>query len=80
MVKETVHILIQFLTWFIIVGAFLTWIPPRSRNWFIWKLIDLTGKILRPLRLIIPPIGGIDISPIVAIIALQLIDNIIRGM
>ncbi len=80
MVKEVIHILIEFLTWFIIIGALLSWIPPHSRNRLIWKIIDLTDRILRPIKALIPPIGGIDISPIVAIIILQIIDSIIRGL
>jgi YggT family protein len=79
-VKEIIHILIKFLTWFIIIGALLTWIPPRSRSRLIWKIIDLADRILRPIRALIPPIGGIDISPIVAIIILQIIDSIVRGL
>ncbi|WP_163328238.1 YggT family protein [Desulfurobacterium thermolithotrophum] len=80
MVKEIVHILIEFTIWFIIIGTLLTWIPPRSRNTTVWKIIDLTEKFLRPIRSFVPPIGGIDISPIVAIIVLQIIDSIIRRL
>ena len=80
MVKEVIHTLIEFLTWFIIVGALLTWVPLHKRNRFIWKVISLTDKILKPIRTLVPPIGGIDISPIVAIIILQIIDSIVRGL
>ena len=80
MVKEIIHILIRFLTWFIIIGALLTWVPLHKRNRLIWKVINLTEKILKPIRTFIPPIGGIDISPIVAIIILQIIDSIVRGL
>jgi len=77
-VREIVHYIIQFLVWFIIVGALLTWIPPCKRNRLIWKIIDLTDEILSPIRRLVPPFGGIDISPIVAIIILELIDNFVR--
>ncbi|SNR75090.1 YggT family protein [Desulfurobacterium atlanticum] len=78
MVREFLHYIIQFLIWFIIIGAVFTWIPPANRSKFADKIIEITDNFLEPIRNIIPPIGGIDISPLIAIIILQLIDNFIR--
>ena len=62
----------------IILRIFLSWIP--NIQWFKqpWKLIyEVTEIYLGIFRKFIPPIGMIDISPIVAILALQLVQNII---
>ncbi|WP_456397284.1 YggT family protein [Desulfurobacterium sp.] len=77
MVKEVIHFLIQFLTWFIIIGAVFTWIPPANRPGFADWIIYITEDLLEPLRKVIPPIGGIDITPLIAIMILQMIDNFI---
>jgi YggT family protein len=54
-------------------------ISPYSR-WIRWAFV-LTEPIIRPLRRVIPPIGGtIDITPIVAYFALWLLSGVIVGM
>ena len=80
MVKDVIHIFIEALVWFIIVGALLSFVPYHKRNKLIWEILELNEKILRPVRKFVPPIGGIDISPIVVIILLQIIDSIVRGL
>jgi YggT family protein len=80
LIKSSVHLAIELLTWFIVVGALLTFIPPQSRSRTICETIRVLNLILRPIRKIVPPIGGIDFSPLVAIILLQLIDQLIRGI
>lgn len=60
--------------WLIIVRIFLTWIP--SIDWYSqpWKSLALMADIvLDPFRRIIPPMGGLDFSPIIALIVLQFI-------
>ena len=62
----------------IILRIFLSWIP--NIQWFKqpWKFIyEVTEIYLGIFRKFIPPIGMIDICPIVAILALQLVQNII---
>ncbi|OGX60710.1 MAG: cell division protein [Paenibacillus sp. RIFOXYA1_FULL_44_5] len=58
----------------IIAYVLLSWLP-NARSSFIGELLaKLVEPYLSPFRKIIPPIGGIiDISPIVALIALQFV-------
>jgi YggT family protein len=74
-----VHPIIELLTWFIIIASLLTFLPPHSRNETVEKVIELLEKLLSPIRKVVPPVGGIDLSPLVAIIVLQLIDKFLRG-
>ncbi|MEO2065023.1 MAG: YggT family protein [Desulfurobacteriaceae bacterium] len=78
--KSLLHLILEGLTWFIIIGALLTFIPPHQRNGFINSVIELLDRLLSPIRRLIPPIGGIDLSPLIAIILLQLIDSLLRGL
>lgn len=58
--------------WIIIVRIFLTWIP--SIDWYNqpFKSLALASDIvLNPFRRIIPAMGGIDFSPIIALLFLQ---------
>ena len=61
-----------------IVRILLTWFP--NINWFnqpFKALKDITDPILEPFRRIIPPLGGIDFSPIIAFLALEVLREII---
>ena len=80
LLKNLVHLTIEVLTWFIVIGTLLTFVPPHSRNRTIYRIIHALDLILSPIRKFVPPIGGIDLSPLVAIILLQLIDQLIRGI
>ncbi|ADU96105.1 YggT family protein [Thermovibrio ammonificans] len=80
MLVKLAHLLIEALTWFIIVTTLLTFIPPHSRNRPINRAIELLDRLLEPIRKVVPPIGGVDLSPAIAIIVLQLIDKILRGL
>ena len=60
------------------VRLFLTWIP--TVDWhkpFFKGLATVSDIYLQPFRKIIPPLGGLDFSPIIAFIFLQFCGNII---
>lgn len=61
----------------IIVRVLSSWFPALARSrWLSWTY-GATEWLLRPLRRLIPTIGMIDISPIVAYFALQILESII---
>lgn len=55
----------------IIVSVILSWISQGSRHPFIPLIFQLTEPVLRPIRRVIPPIAGIDLSPLFALIAIR---------
>ncbi|WP_017753647.1 YggT family protein [Calidifontibacillus oryziterrae] len=63
---------IYYYIWIIIIYIFMSWFPgarQSSIGQFMGRIVE---PYLEPFRRIIPPLGPIDISPIVAIIVLQL--------
>ena len=82
MITRAINLLFYFYYILLIIRIFLTWIP--SINWqqqpFAW-MRSVTDPFLNIFRGIIPPIGGVlDISPILAIILLQIMQGIIVGL
>lgn len=76
-----VNLLYQIYFYMIIAYVLLSWLP-NARQSFVGELL---GKIVEPylsiFRRFIPPIGGmIDISPIVALIALQFVASGIEAV
>jgi len=62
---------ITVLSWMIIIRALLSWVNPDPYNVIVQILNNVTEPILTPIRRILPMRNmGIDLSPIVAILAL----------
>ncbi|HEX4711673.1 YggT family protein [Phenylobacterium sp.] len=63
----------------IIIGAILSWLVAfdviNLRNRFVYsftRFLDaVTRPILRPVQKVIPPLGGVDISPIIVLLVIQ---------
>jgi YggT family protein len=80
-----VHDLITLYIWILIITAFLSWIPiQNSQGGLVTTkriLARITEPVLRPLRAVLPrpSVGGVgvDLSVLVAVIVLVVINNII---
>lgn len=69
-----VNLLLQALSWAIIIRVLLSWFPNISRdNPLVQLLHSITDPILEPARRIIPSIGMIDISPLVVLLLLDFV-------
>lgn len=65
--------------WGIIINAIISWIATMNQGFPPLQeiLYYLTRPLLKPAQKIIPPIGGIDLSPIPVLILLQLFNNFV---
>ncbi len=66
-------LLCEVLTLAIFLRAILSWFSPGQTNMLVSILYQVTEPLLAPLRRIIPRVGMLDLTPLVAIILLQLI-------
>ncbi len=75
---QIINIIFQLLYLCLIIRVVLSWIPHDPYQPILRLVYSATEPILKPIREIIPPLGiGIDISPIIAFIALGLIKKIL---
>jgi len=66
----------QFLIVLIFIRVILSWLRINIR--FIY---DTTEWLLRPIRKMLPPIGGmLDLSPLLAILLLQVMGDVLMGL
>ncbi len=68
-----IRILCNVLVILILIRVLVSWYSPRPTNVLVVILYRLTEPILAPLRRIIPRVGRLDFSPLVAIILIQVI-------
>jgi YggT family protein len=84
-VLEVVSIALQWYIYAVVVMAVMSWLVAfnviNTRNRFVYTVLDVLGRItepaLRPIRRIMPDLGGIDISPIILILLLSLAQRIL---
>lgn len=76
----SLSLLLGLMTILFIFRIVLTWYPQVDLNRFPLILIAApTEPLLKPLRKIIPPIGGVDITPIVCVGLFTLLREILVG-
>jgi YggT family protein len=70
-----IHILATVLVIAIIIRALMSWIMPQDGSGLTRVLLDITEPILAPIRRVLPPVAGIDFSPLLALILVQLVSS-----
>lgn len=77
--------IITLYVWLVIASAVLSWLVAfnvvNTQNRFVYAVGDflhkVTEPVLRPIRSIMPNLGGVDISPIVLILGLYFVRNLL---
>jgi YggT family protein len=77
--------IIDIYTWIVIASAIMSWLVAfgvvNTRNQFIRYVVDilyrLTEPLLRPLRRMLPNLGGVDISPVILLLALFFVRSLL---
>ena len=72
-----IRVLCNVLTIIILLRVVVSWYSPRPTNKLVLILHRLTEPFLAPLRRIIPRVGRLDFSPLVAVILIQVIYHLL---
>ncbi|MGQ3102041.1 MAG: osmotic-shock protein [Alphaproteobacteria bacterium HGW-Alphaproteobacteria-17] len=83
MFLQIVHIILTVLWWFIIAQAVMSWLIAfnviNTHNDFVnqlWTVLDrITEPLYRPFRRIMPDFGGLDLTPMLVLILIIIIDG-----
>jgi len=84
-ILDVILIVLNLYIWLLIAAAVLSWLVAfnvvNTRNQFVAMVGDflyrITEPFLAPIRRMMPNLGGIDISPVILILIIILIENII---
>jgi YggT family protein len=84
-VLDIVLLILQIYIWLLIAAAVLSWLVAfnvvNTRNQVVAMVGDmlyrLTEPLLRPIRNMLPNLGGIDVSPVILILIILFLENVI---
>ena len=69
--RSLLDLTLQFFTVCLLIYVVLSWVAPDVRNPAVQLLARVCEPVLRPVRRVLPPLGGLDLSPLLLLIALQ---------
>lgn len=76
-VLSLARLALSIFTWSIIIYVVLSWVNPGGYNPGAALVAAIVEPILAPFRRLIPAIGGLDLSPLFALIALQAVSMLL---
>ena len=76
---DLVQLAVYVFIFAVIIQVVLSWIAPGTYNPIMSLIYSLTEPLLGPARKIIPPFSGMDLSPLIVLVALQLILILVVG-
>lgn len=85
---DIAKLLLSVLTWLIIIQVVLSWLlafnvlntSSAGVRAFTLALDRITAPLYRPIRRIMPDFGGIDFSPLVILILIQVLQKLLTGV
>ena len=80
---EVILILLNFVWWLIIISVVASWLVAfgviNTRNPTVYRILDMlnrvTDPIFRPIRRLLPPMGGLDLSPMVVLLIIYVLQR-----
>jgi len=83
---DVIMVVLDLYIWLLIAAAVLSWLVAFNvvnvRNQFVATIGDflyrITEPVLRPIRNMLPNLGGLDISPVILILLIIFLQNVIR--
>lgn len=70
-VMRLLRMLLNTYIWLIIISVILSWVGQNLRHPMIPLVYRLVDPVLTPIRRLLPSMGGLDLSPLIAIIGIQ---------
>ena len=87
-ILQTLSFILNIVWWVFLIMIIMSWLISfnviNTRNQFVemvWRVVNqITEPILRPIRRVIPPMGGLDLSPIIVFVIIFFLQNWIASI
>jgi YggT family protein len=85
---DIANLLLSVVTWIIIIQVILSWLiafnvvntSSGGVRAFALAIERITAPVYRPIRKVMPDFGGIDFSPLVVLLAIQVLKKLLTGV
>ncbi len=67
---QILNIVLDVFKWVVIIRALISWVSPDPYNPIVQFLQRITDPLLTPIQRKVPPMGGLDLSPIILLLAI----------
>ena len=86
-ILSTLNLILNIVWWIFLIMIIMSWLISfnviNTRNQFVagvWRVLNqITEPILRPIRRVIPPMGGLDLSPIIVFVIIFFLQSFIAN-
>ena len=84
---QTISMLLSIVWWIFLIMIIMSWLINfnviNTRNQFVatvWRVVNqITDPILKPIRRIVPPLGGLDLSPIIVFVIIFFLQSFLAN-
>ncbi|MGV3490551.1 MAG: YggT family protein [Devosia sp.] len=86
-ILQTLSFILNIVWWIFLIMIIMSWLISfnviNTRNQFVasvWRVLNqITEPILRPIRRILPNMGGLDLSPLIVFVIIFFLQNLIQS-
>ena len=87
-ILQTLSFILNIVWWIFLIMIIMSWLISfnviNTRNQFVnglWRVLNqITEPILKPIRRIIPSVGGLDLSPLIVFVIIFFLQNLISSI
>ena len=70
--------LVNVVSLIVFISVILSWFPGARDNPMARGILGMTDPVFDKIRQVVPPVGGLDLSPMILILGLQLLKAVLR--
>lgn len=86
-ILQTLSFILSIVWWIFLITIIFSWLISfnviNTRNQFVatvWRALNqITEPILKPIRRFVPPVGGLDLSPLIVFVIIFFLQNLIQA-
>jgi YggT family protein len=86
-ILQTLSFILSIVWWIFLITIIFSWLISfnviNTRNQFVasvWRALNqITEPILKPIRRFVPPVGGLDLSPLIVFVIIFVLQNLIQA-
>lgn len=86
-ILQTLNFILNIVWWIFLIMIIMSWLISfniiNTRNQFVsnvWRVLNqITEPILKPIRRLVPSVGGLDLSPLIVFVIIFFLQNVISS-